>query len=162
MFSLEPLGLDHEAAVLAFEVDNRSYFAKSIRDRGDSFFHRYPERHRELIADHEAGVGAFYVLVDEQGSVVGRFNLYDLSEGTATVGYRVAERVAGHGVATSGLRELCRVSREEIGLRLLTAAAGDENVASQRVLTKVGFVLIGPVEVGGRPGSEFVLDLATL
>jgi len=30
------------------------------------------------------------------------------------------------------------------------------------VLTKVGFVLIGPVEVGGRPGSEFVLDLATL
>jgi hypothetical protein len=32
-------------------------------------------------------------------------------------------------------------------------------VASQRVLAKVGFVLIGPTEVGGRHGSEFKLDL---
>jgi ribosomal-protein-alanine N-acetyltransferase len=83
-------------------------------------------------------------------------------DGTAAVGYRVAERVSGHGVATSGLRELCRIAREDIGLRLLTAATDSENVASKRVLAKVGFVLIGPTEVGGRHGSEFTLDLAIL
>jgi len=38
---------------------------------------------------------------------VGRFNPYDLKDGTAEVGYRVAEQVAGCGVATSTLRELC-------------------------------------------------------
>ena len=30
------------------------------------------------VAEQGAGSGAFYVLVDEDGSVLGRFNLYDL------------------------------------------------------------------------------------
>lgn len=159
---MEPLGPQHEAAVLAFERENRAYFAKSISDRGDSFFQQFSELYRALLAEQEAGAGAFYVFVDGDGAVVGRFNLYDLADGTAVVGYRVAERVSGHGVATSGLRELCRVAREDIGLRMLSAAVGNENVSSQRVLAKVGFSLIGPTEVGGGRGSEFTLDLAML
>jgi ribosomal-protein-alanine N-acetyltransferase len=159
---LQLVGPEQEAAVLAFEKGNRAYFVKSISDRGDSFFEQYSERHRELLAEQESGTSAFYVLVDEHGAVVGRFNLYDILDGTAVVGYRVAERVSGHGVATSGLRKLCRIAREDIGLRRLTAATGIENVASQRVLARAGFVLIGPTEVGGRHGSVFKLDLATL
>jgi len=147
---------------LAFERDNRAYFAQSISDRGDSFFERYSEQHRELMALQESGKDAFYVFVDEHGAVAGRFNLYDIHGETADVGYRIAEQVSGQGVATSGLWSLCRIAREVIGLRMLTAAAGNENVASQRVLVKVGFVLIGPTEVGGRHGSEYKLNLATL
>jgi ribosomal-protein-alanine N-acetyltransferase len=148
--------------VLAFERENRAFFATSISDRGDSFFQQFAERHREMMVEQEAGTGAFYVLVDAHGAVVGRFNLYEVSDGTATVGYRVAERISGHGVATSGLRKLCLVAREELGLRVLTAATSNENLASQRVLAKGGFVLVGPTEVGGRHGSEFELDLAML
>ena len=33
-----------------------------------------------------AGAGAFYVLVAEDGSVLGRFNLYDFEDGTAVLG----------------------------------------------------------------------------
>jgi len=93
---------------------------------------------------------------------VGRFNLYDVQVGTASVGYRVAERVSGRGVATFGLSKLCRIANNDLGLRMLTAAASDTNVASQRVLAKAGFTLTGPTEVEGRHGSEFTLDLATL
>ena len=46
----------------------------------------------------------FHVLLDGDGAVVGRFNLYNLEDGTAEVGYRVAQQVAGRGVATSTLR----------------------------------------------------------
>jgi len=102
------------------------------------------------------------VLVDEDETVVGRFNLYDLADGTAEVGYRVAERVSGRGVATSGLRNLCRVAGEEYGLRTLRAATSNENVASQRVLAKAGFVAIGPAEVGGRQGAWYERVLASL
>jgi ribosomal-protein-alanine N-acetyltransferase len=35
------------------------------------------------------------VLVDEDGSVLGRFNLYGPQDGTAEVGYRVAQRAGG-------------------------------------------------------------------
>jgi ribosomal-protein-alanine N-acetyltransferase len=112
------------------------------------------------LAVQSSGHGAFYVFVDGHGSVVGRFNLYDIREGTGVVGYRVAERVSGRGVATSGVEDLCRIAREDIGLQLLTAAVSNENVASQRILAKVGFTVIGPTEVGGRHGSEYQLDLA--
>jgi ribosomal-protein-alanine N-acetyltransferase len=114
------------------------------------------------LADQDAGVGVFHVLVDEDGNVVGRFNLYDVGNGTATVGFRVARRVAGRGVATSALRDLCRIASEQYGVRTLKAAASDENVASQRVLTKVGFVATGPAEVGGRQGSCYELVLPGL
>jgi len=162
VFQLQLVSPEHEAAVLAFERGNRAYFTKSIGDRGDSFFERFSERHRELMAEQEAGTGAFYVLVDERGVVVGRFNLYDMLDGTARVGYRVAERVSGHGVATSGLRALCRIAREKFGLLTLTAATSNENVASQRVLLKAGFAYVAPTEVGGRQGALFDIDLVTL
>ena len=91
--------------------------------------------------------------------MVGRFNLYNIQCGTADVGYRVAERVSGGGVATAGLLELCRIASEAIGLRRLTAAVSDENVASRRVLVKAGFIEMGKVDVAGRHGSVFELDL---
>lgn len=162
MFELQLVRPDQEAVVLAFEESNRDYFAKSISDRGDSFFEQYSARHRELIAEQKTGTSAFYVLVDEHGSVVGRFNLYEILDTTAVVGYRVAERVSGHGVATFGLRALCRIAREDYGLLTLTAATSNENAASQRVLLKAGFAYAAPTEVGGRQGASFNIDLVAL
>ena len=159
MPELQPLRSDLEDAVLAFERENRTYFTRSINDRGDAFFDEFAERHRELLAEQHAGRGAFFVLVDELGAVVGRFNLYDIENGSAVVGYRVAERVAGRGTATSGVRSLCRIACDDIGLRRLTAVVSDQNAASQRVLVKAGFTAVGPAEVGGLPGSEFEVDL---
>ena len=157
VFALQRLRPDHEQAVLAFEQANRAYFAESISDRGDDFYAEFAERHRALLAEQQAGICAFHVLVDDDGKVVGRFNLYDLVDGTANVGYRIAQRVAGRGVATCALQELCRIAGERYGLRRLRAATSNENVASQRVLVKVGFVITGPAEVGGREGSWYEL-----
>jgi ribosomal-protein-alanine N-acetyltransferase len=109
---LEQLRADHDQAILAFERENRAYFATSISDRGAGFFDHFSERYRGLLAEQEAGSSAFYVLVDEEGDVVGRFNLYDLEDGAATVGYRVAQHVAGHGVAT-GLDQIEEGARPE-------------------------------------------------
>ncbi|MGC1184043.1 MAG: GNAT family N-acetyltransferase [Candidatus Dormiibacterota bacterium] len=160
MSELERLRPDHAAAVLDFEQANRTYFAKSISDRGNDFFEEFAERHREALAEQAAGVCIYHVLLDDDQTVVGRFNLYDVVEGTAEVGYRVAQRVSGRGLATSGLRNLCLIAAERYGLRTLTAAASNENAASQRVLVKAGFVAIGPAEVGGRPGTRYQLALS--
>jgi ribosomal-protein-alanine N-acetyltransferase len=159
MLELQRLRPDHAAAVLDFERVNRAYFAESISDRGDDFYENFAERYRMLLAEQEAGAHIFHVLVDEDEAVAGRFNLYNLVDGTAEVGYRVAQRASGRGVATSGLQNLCRLAREEYGLRTLRAATSNENVASQRVLVKAGFVGIGPAEVGGRQGIRYELAL---
>ena len=39
---------------------------------GDEFFDQFAERHSALLAEQEAGAGAFHVLVAEDGSVLGR------------------------------------------------------------------------------------------
>jgi [ribosomal protein S5]-alanine N-acetyltransferase len=160
---LQRLDTGHAPAVLAFELANRAYFAASINDRGDEFYDQFTRRHNAMLAEQEAGTCAFYVLVGEDGSVLGRFNLYDIKDGAANLGYRVAQHVAGHGVATAAVRELCGLAAARHGLRTLNAATSRQNVASQKVLAKAGFVPAGPADpadVGGRPGIWYQRDLS--
>ncbi|WP_225827575.1 GNAT family N-acetyltransferase [Streptomyces naphthomycinicus] len=155
MPELKRLHADDAPAVLAFERANRAYFAASVSDRGDEYFARFADRYSALLAEQEAGVCAFYVLVADDGSVLGRFNLYDLQDGTAVLGYRVAQHAAGRGVATEAVRELCRLAPARHGLRTLRAATSHGNAASQRVLAKAGFVPAGPADpadLGGEAG----------
>jgi ribosomal-protein-alanine N-acetyltransferase len=157
---LQRLRADHAPAVLAFELANRAYFAASVSDRGDEFYDQFTERYNALLAEQEAGICVFHVLVDEDGTVLGRFNLVDLQDGTAELGYRVAQQVAGRGVATATVRELCRLAASQYGLRTLRAATTCDNVASQKVLTKAGFVPAGPADPAGLPGTWYQRDLA--
>lgn len=162
MPELKRLHVGHAPAVLAFELENRSYFAASISDRGDDFFDRFTDGYNALLVEQEAGICAFYVLVAEDGSVLGRFNLYDVEDGAARLGYRVAERVAGRGVATATVRELCGMATARHGLRTLRAAASHDNVASRKVLAKAGFAAVGPAspaDLGGKSGTWYQRDL---
>ena len=159
MPELQRLRADHAPAVLSFELTNRAYFATFISDRGDEFFDHFTEQYNALLAEQEAGTCVFHVLVGEDGTVLGRFNLFDLEDGTAVLGYRVAQQVAGRGVATATVRELCRLAAAQYGLRTLRAATNHDNVASQKVLAKAGFVPVGPAEPGGRPGTWYQRDL---
>jgi RimJ/RimL family protein N-acetyltransferase len=160
---LQRLRADHAPAVLAFELANRAYFAATISDRGDEFFDQFTERHGALLAEQEAGIGAFYVLVAEDGSVLGRFNLVFAGDGTAELGYRVAQHAAGRGVATTTVRDLCQVAAARHGLRTLRAATSRENAASQKVLAKAGFIPAGPAgpaDLGGKSGTWYQRNLA--
>jgi len=101
---------------------------------------KFTERYNALLVEQEGGTCVFHVLVGEDGTVLGRFNLVDLEYCTAELGYRVAQQVAGRGVANATVRELCRLAAARYGLRTLRAATTYDNVASQKVLTKAGFV----------------------
>jgi ribosomal-protein-alanine N-acetyltransferase len=160
---LQRLHAGHAPAVLAFELANRAYFAASVSDRGDEFYDQFTDRHSALLAEQEAGICAFYVLVAEDGSVLGRFNLYHFEDGSAELGYRVAQHVAGRGVATATVREVCRLAAARHGLRTLRAATARENAASQKVLAKAGFIPVGPADpadLGGKPGTWYQRELA--
>ena len=165
MPELQPLNADHAEAVLAFEVANRAYFATFISDRGDAYFERFAEQYDALLADQQAGQGAYYVLVDDDGTVLGRFNLTLVANGVALLGYRVAEHVAGRGVATATVRDLSRLAASRHGVHTLRAATSTANAASRRVLLSAGFTEAGaaePSDLGGKQGSWYQRDLARL
>ncbi|MBO0841875.1 MAG: GNAT family N-acetyltransferase [Nocardioides sp.] len=162
MLEVKRLRADHAAAVLAFEQENRAFFAAHVSDRGDRFFERFTDDFYALLATQAAGTCAFHAVFADDGSVLGRFNLFDIADGTANVGYRVARRASGRGLATQGVQELCQMARARYGLQTLRAAVSTANVASARVLTKAGFVTVGPAgpaHLGGKLGTWYEREL---
>ncbi|WBB79755.1 GNAT family N-acetyltransferase [Micromonospora sp. WMMD882] len=160
MPALVRLAAEHADALLAFEQENRAWFARSVPDRGDDYFADFAARHAALLAEQTTGRCHFHLLVDD-AEVLGRFNLVDVAGGEAELGYRVARRAAGRGVATDGVRRMAALARETYGLRRLTAATTLDNAASLAVLRRVGFTPAGEVSLDGRPGLRHVLTLAT-
>lgn len=75
MPELKRLSADHASGVLAFELANRSYFAGFISDRGDEYFEHFADRQADELVEQDTGECAYYVLVADDGSIIGRFNL---------------------------------------------------------------------------------------
>ncbi|MEU9793494.1 GNAT family N-acetyltransferase [Streptomyces sparsogenes] len=155
MVRLERLRADHAPALLAFERENREYFARSVPDRGDAYFADFAARHRLLLAEQEAGVCHFHVVLDEAGDLVGRVNLMDALEGSADLGYRVGERASGRGVAKAAVAEVCRLAVESYGLTTLMASATRDNPASMAVLRGSGFTAVEDITLGGKPAVRY-------
>ncbi|MDI6102290.1 GNAT family N-acetyltransferase [Actinoplanes sp. NEAU-A12] len=160
MPKLEQLHESHAEAVLAFEVANRAWFARSVPDRGDDYFAGFAARHAALLAEQAAGTCRFHVLVDDAGAVLGRFNLLDFSNGAAELGFRMAERAAGRGLAKLAVRQIFSLARDDYGLRTLIAFAAEENAASRAVLRGTGFVPAGVAVIGGVLSIRHIRDLA--
>jgi ribosomal-protein-alanine N-acetyltransferase len=160
MPDLQRLAAGHAAALLRFEQENRAYFVRSISDRGDAYFADFATRHADLLADQAAGLHHFHLLIDDDGdTVLGRFNLVDVANGTAELGFRVAEHASGRGVATDAVRRVCDLARDTYGLRRLVASAALDNPGSLTVLRRNGFIPVGDVVLAGRPGLRHFRDL---
>jgi ribosomal-protein-alanine N-acetyltransferase len=157
---LERLADHHAFELLRFERENRAYFARSVSDRGDDYFAHFAQQHTALIEEQATGRCHFHLLVGADGAVRGRFNLFDVADGGADLGYRVAERFTGRGVAQDGVRRVCERARDEYGLQWIAASAAVDNAASLAVLRATGFVPVGPVQLPGRAGLRHRLDLA--
>ncbi|MFE5585862.1 GNAT family N-acetyltransferase [Kitasatospora sp. NPDC056531] len=162
MLTLELLRPDHAEAVLAFERANRVWFARTVPDRGDTYFAEFPARHAALLAEQAEGTCRFHVILDPSGSLVGRINLVDIADGTAELGYRIAESAAGRGLAKAAVAEACRLAATAYGLHTLTAATTLDNPASQAVLTHNGFAVTGETLLGDLPALSYRRSLAAL
>jgi ribosomal-protein-alanine N-acetyltransferase len=93
--TLERLTAEHADAVLAFELENREYFARGY-GTAVTTTSRPSRPFTRPAAEQEAGVCQFHVLVDKSGAVVGRVNLVDVENGrlsSATGSRRRAARV---------------------------------------------------------------------
>ncbi|WP_319462433.1 GNAT family N-acetyltransferase [Micromonospora sp. RTP1Z1] len=155
MIELVRLRADHAEALLAFERENREYFARSVPDRGDAYFADFAARHRALLAEQDAGLIHFHVVVGDQGALIGRVNLVDVEDGTAELGYRIGERASGRGVATAAVEEVCRLAATTYGLCVLTAVTTRDNPSSMAVLGRTGFTAVAEIVLDGRPGVRY-------
>jgi ribosomal-protein-alanine N-acetyltransferase len=158
VLDVQLLRADHASALLSFEVENRSYFSAWISDRGDEYFEHFADRFDALLAEQRAGLGAYHVTVDDDASITGRFNLILGETGSAELGYRVAQKAAGSGLATAAVGRLCQLSIESYDVVRIGASVSRQNVASQRVLASNDFTQTGPADpakLGGKQGYRY-------
>ncbi|MCB5182344.1 GNAT family N-acetyltransferase [Streptomyces antimicrobicus] len=128
---------------------NRANMGAVEPERPESFYTEAGQRERieAQLAEQEAGQLAPFVLVDTaSGEPVGAINLGRITRGpfcSGGVGYWVDAARRGQGLATYAVDAVCRIARDELGLHRVEAGTLLDNVASQRVLTKAGFVEFG-------------------
>jgi ribosomal-protein-alanine N-acetyltransferase len=82
---------------------------------------------------------------------------------SASLGYCLTEAAWGHGYATEGARALLQWAFDTLDLNRVQADADTRNVASARVLEKLGFVLEGTLRedciVNGEVSDSWVYGL---
>ncbi|MFC9329131.1 GNAT family N-acetyltransferase [Kitasatospora sp. NPDC057015] len=160
MVRFERLRAEHAGALLAFERENRAYFARTVPDRGDAYFAEFAARHRALLAEQATGACHFHLLLDDTGQLLGRVNLVDVQGGEAELGYRIGESATGRGLATAAVAEIRHLAATDYGLTALVACTTLDNPASRTVLERNGFTPVGEVDLDGRPGVRFRRELA--
>lgn len=158
MPDLQLVHLDHAPALLTFERENRAYFAAVIPDRGDEFFAEFDAQHAQMLASQAAGTDYFYLLVAEDGEVMGRVNLFKVADGAAELGYRIAQKATGQGLATAAVRQVREVAAKH-GLTRLRARVTLDNPASRKVLEHNGFIAIGELTLNGKPAISYICEL---
>jgi ribosomal-protein-alanine N-acetyltransferase len=143
-----PLVLD-DAAALADALDaNRAFLAPWQPERADHYFtrdgqHEVVEKSLQQQAD---GLAVPLVIVDQVGGLAGMVSLQSIIRGafqSCSVGYWLAESAQGRGLATQAAAEAIELAFGPLRLHRVQAGTLTNNLRSQRVLDRLGFVEYG-------------------
>ena len=138
----ESVAEKHVLSLLEFERINKRYFEMSIAPREAAFYSidGVGNHVSELRYLKQQGRAWGYVLVDKQrnNQVVARANIKNRQGNRAEIGYRVAEKESGKGIASRCVLFLIDEAKN-MGITTLCAEVMDNNPASEKVLIKSGF-----------------------
>jgi ribosomal-protein-alanine N-acetyltransferase len=137
---LRPLTSADAGELAALLVENREFLAPFEPVRDDRFFTIDAQRERVENERSEA----FAILAGDR--IAGTVTISNIVHGpfqSATLGYWVAERLGGRGLATRAVAEVVEIAFDELELHRLEAATLVDNLPSRRVLEKNGFEPIG-------------------
>lgn len=138
--AIRPLHEDDAPALLALRLANRTFMAPFDPIRPESYYTL--ERQAEIARNEDGHACAIL----DGGELAGTITLSNVSGGafrSANVGYWVDSARNGRGLASQALAEVFEHAVGSIGLHRLEAGTLVDNHASQRVLEKNRFELIG-------------------
>ena len=159
--SLRPVAPSDRDAVHAYRSrqDVTTYLGRGPMSPSD-VDERIAENLERSVPGHPNPLLGLVVEVD--GRVVGdcmvRFEPDDNGMRTAFIGYTLHPGSAGQGLATEVAAALVRLCFTELGVAMVQADVFVPNVASQRVLEKVGLRRIGVTAAGSEGGGHPRMD----
>ncbi len=115
----------------------------------------------QKLIDHQALLGFSLWVVEDRstGTILGDCGLKQLEEGPEIeVGYRFAKAHWGRGYASEAAEASVGYGFGTLGLARIVAVVEPPNVASRKVLEKIGFKYQCLARYYGRPMSYFAAD----
>jgi ribosomal-protein-alanine N-acetyltransferase len=145
---MRPLASGDSALLAALYRANRDYLAPFEPTRDEAFFTADGQTARitDLLTEQAQGRAYPYV-IEVGGRLAGRITVTNVARGpfcSGSLGYWVTADQAGRGVATRAVRTVVDDCFATHALHRLEAATLVDNLASQTVLRRTGFTLIGP------------------
>jgi [ribosomal protein S5]-alanine N-acetyltransferase len=115
---------------------------------------------QRLLEDYEAhqqrlGYSFWAVIERSSGHLIGDAGLYRTPAGEVELGYTLGAAWWGRGYATEAASRWLAVAFDELEIDEVVALAEPANVASLRVLTKLGLIRNGERIAFGRPHAVF-------
>ena len=162
-----PLSADDAPALARLARENRRFLAPWEPLRDERWYTEDGQRDEvgAALGRAELGLTVPRVVVDG-AEVVGRITLNNVVRGafqSCSLGYWLAERATGRGLATEALGEVLGVAFDELGLHRVEAGTLVHNVASQRVLAHHGFIRFGLapryLQIAGRWQDHLLFQL---
>jgi len=143
-----PLDLADVKALTELYAENREFLAPWQPLRPESYFTEAGQREavEAALAQKASGSTVPLVMLDRSGAVVGTLTIASIIRGafqSCSVGYWLAERAQGQGLATTALREAADRAFGDLRLHRIQAETLTCNAPSQRVLQRVGFEQYG-------------------
>lgn len=145
--TLEQLKIQDADRLFDLTEDNREYlskflpwpeFTKAVSDSRD-FIELMLKRRGN---NEEYGYGIKY---DE--SIVGHISLMHLNDSQSPeIGYWIAKEYSGKGITTLAARALTDFGINELGLDTIIIRADPNNIASNKIAEKIGYIFEGQVE----------------
>ncbi len=134
-------------AVFQAHLRNREHLRPFVPQRDEAFFTLEGQRGRlrDQLSQMNAGLIMPWLLVDGD-RVVGTVTLSNIALGpfrNAKLGYWIDVDYVGRGLATAAVELACQMAVDELDLHRVEAGTLIENAASQKVLYKCGFEVIG-------------------
>ena len=96
---------------------------------------------RRLLQQYRDG-GGVPLVMEYDGEIAGQLNVWGLARGSlssATIGYWVGERFAGRGITPTSVALATDLCFQELRLHRMEICIRPENLASLRVVEKLGF-----------------------
>lgn len=127
--------------LLLFELENRSFFEKSVPTRGEEYYKPdiFNVRHKALVEEQKQKGSRFYLIKNAEGSILGRINLVlDETETIGDLGYRIGQEHVGKGIVNRALKILLKEAIQ-LEIKQINAQTTTNNIASRKILEKNRF-----------------------
>jgi RimJ/RimL family protein N-acetyltransferase len=140
--------LNADPEVLKYTGDDSFEDVEQARE----FLQNYPQ-----ISYLKDGYGRWTCVLKSSNEIIGWCGLRKQDTGETDLGYRFHQRFWGQGFATESSIKSLQIGFNELGLERIIARAADENLASIRVIQKMGMSFLKNEKLHGQASSIYEL-----